>query len=189
MTQDELYLLQSAMDCSSNYLEFGTGNSTFMAVSTPALRKITVVESDASFWKMYILSEPTIQEAIANRRLNPLLIDIGPVKEWGYPVDDTYCDKWPAYHNKAFVANEPYDLVLVDGRFRIACTLHCCLCCSSNTKILIHDFFNRPFYFTVLPFLQLEEHADTLALFTIKEKVYPEIIEQYISIYENFPEF
>ena len=46
MTNNELKLLQSAMDHSKSYLEFGSGNSTYMAVATDNIKKITVVESD-----------------------------------------------------------------------------------------------------------------------------------------------
>ena len=51
MTNNELKLLQSAMDHSKSYLEFGSGNSTYMAVATDNIKKITVVESDVTFWK------------------------------------------------------------------------------------------------------------------------------------------
>ncbi len=48
MTNNELKLLQSAMDHSKSYLEFGSGNSTYMAVATDNIKKITVVESDVT---------------------------------------------------------------------------------------------------------------------------------------------
>ena len=51
MTNNELKLLQSAMDHSKSYLEFGSGNSTYMAVATDNIKKITVVESDVTFWE------------------------------------------------------------------------------------------------------------------------------------------
>ena len=40
MTNNELKLLQSAMDHSKSYLEFGSGNSTYMAVATDNIKKI-----------------------------------------------------------------------------------------------------------------------------------------------------
>ena len=168
MTNNELKLLQSAMDHSKSYLEFGSGNSTYMAVATDNIKKITVVESDVTFWETHLMSTPAIYEAVEKGRLHPYLVNIGVTGKWGYS----------------------YDTVLVDGRFRISCILHACLYCPQDTKILIHDFFNRPNYYVVLPFLKLEERADTLGLFSIKQDTsLKHLAKEYISIYEYLPGF
>ena len=62
--------------------------------------------------------------------------------------------------------------------------------CPQDTKILIHDFFNRPNYYVVLHFLKLEERADTLGLFSIKQDTsLKHLAKEYISIYEYLPGF
>ena len=71
MTNNELKLLQSAMDHSKSYLEFGSGNSTYMAVATDNIKKITVVESDVTFWETHLMSTPAIYEAVEKGRLHP----------------------------------------------------------------------------------------------------------------------
>ena len=70
MTNNELKLLQSAMDHSKSYLEFGSGNSTYMAVATDNIKKITVVESDVTFWETHLMSTPAIYEAVEKGRLH-----------------------------------------------------------------------------------------------------------------------
>ena len=190
MTNNELKLLQSAMDHSKSYLEFGSGNSTYMAVATDNIKKITVVESDVTFWETHLMSTPAICEAVEKGRLHPYLVNIGVTGKWGYPMNDNNRDYWPAYHSCVFQSNHSYDTVLVDGRFRISCILHACLYCPQDTKILIHDFFNRPNYYVVLPFLKLEERADTLGLFSIKQDTsLKHLAKEYISIYEYLPGF
>lgn len=54
---------------------------------------------------------------------------------------------------------------------------------------MIHDFFNRPIYFVVCPFLKLEEKADTLGIFSINKRKTIGILKEYISIYEKLPGF
>lgn len=61
MTNKELVLLHKAVDASNNYLEFGTGNSTRIAVETDNIHHITVVESDPTFWKEQVLSIPSVK--------------------------------------------------------------------------------------------------------------------------------
>lgn len=89
MTNNEIDLLQEEMSKCSNYLEFGSGNSTLMAAQTSTIEKITVVESDPVFWKELVNSNPVIKESVKLKRLRPLLVNIGPTKQWGYPVDDS----------------------------------------------------------------------------------------------------
>lgn len=187
MTDNELNFLQANLSKCTNYLEFGSGNSTIFAVQSPHISKITVVESDFTFWKQLVNSNPIISDSIRQKRLNPLLINIGPTKQWGYPADNSHQYKWPTYASKAFRQKASYDLILVDARFRIACILQACLFATSKTRILVHDFFNRPYYFTVLPFLILEEKVDTMGLFRVKKNNDPRLIKEFISIYQYFP--
>lgn len=190
MTYKELELLQDAMNNASTYLEFGAGNSTRMAAQTTNIHHITVVESDSAFWKEKVLSIKSVELAQRTGRLYPHLVNIGPTMEWGYPLDNSFSKQCPLYHSSVFQTDASFDLILVDGRFRIACILHACLSCLDGTKILIHDFFNRPIYFVVWPFLQLERKADTLGLFSIKKnEKFGDLLKQYISVYEKLPNF
>jgi len=78
----------------------------------------------------------------------------------------------------------------VDGRFRISCILQACLHCSARTKIVVHDFFTRPYYFVVLPFLSVEKKEDTMGVFMIHKnnvKQMTALLKEYISIYEYLP--
>ena len=169
MTEKELNLLQQKMSQTTNYLEFGSGRSTILAAQTANIKKITSVESDADFWKQQVCSDVCIQDAITSKRLCPLLINIGPSTKWGYPLDTSCKQNWPLYHSTAFEGNFAYDLVLVDGRFRIACILQTCLHCSSDTQLLVHDFFNRPYYFVVLPFFHIEHREDSMVVLILNK--------------------
>lgn len=189
MTNQELELLQNEMSRCSNYLEFGSGNSTILAAYSTNIEKITVVESDSVFWRNLVSSTPIINDSIKQKRLHPLIVNIGPTREWGYPVDDSCQNKWPIYASKAFRKDSSYDLILIDGRFRIACTLQACLHVTQKTRILIHDFFIRPYYYTVLPFLKFEDKVDTMGVFRIKKNNDPRLLKEFISVYNYLPGF
>ena len=191
MTKDELNILSNQLMNCSHYLEFGSGNSTTLAVSAPNIKKITTVESDISFWNKLIFSGPELKQSIESKRLEPLLINIGPTKEWGYPADTSHRHLWPNYSSGVFQNQPYYDLILIDGRFRVACTLQACIHMPPGTRIIIHDFFNRVHYHVVLPFLTLVDRADTLGLFTIRNNNpdITNIMKELIDIYQYQPGF
>ena len=191
MTEEELELLRNEQENSKIYLEFGSGNSTLMAASCCHIQQMVVVESDDSFFRANVDPNPEIKEALVSGKLNYQYINVGKTEEWGYPITFDYMESWSNYHSKAFHFGMNYDLVLVDGRFRIACILQTCLSCSNKTRILVHDFFIRPSYFVVLPFLILIKQVDTFGLFKIdvrKVKKNRSLIKEYIEIFQYYPE-
>lgn len=192
MTENELNLLQSELRNARYYLEFGSGNSTMLAASLHNIHRMDIVESDDSFFREKVYPVSSVKEALDSGKLVYHYIDVGETGEWGYPVTTDRMEFWPEYHRKAFRTKTNYDLVLIDGRFRIACILQTCLRCSNKTHILVHDFFNRPHYFVVLPFLNLIKQVDTFGLFKIdarKIKRYRSLIKGYIELYQYRPGF
>lgn len=156
---------------SSNYLEFGSGGSTFIALNNPNLI-INSVESDKN-WLDYILSYAFLNNAHKTNRLKFHYIDIGKTKRWGYPVDDSQKNNYPNYSSAVFdnFQKEKIDLVFIDGRFRVACALATILNCSKDVIIMIHDYADRKDYHILEKFLDKIEIIDTLAIFKIKDNV------------------
>lgn len=98
-------------------------------------------------------------------------VDLGPVKEWGYPATEEYRDRWPQYPAALQLCEFAPDLVLIDGRFRVACALYSMMKCTAKTRYVIHDFWNREYYHGVLEFLECVERADSLGVFVAKDAV------------------
>ena len=114
-------------------------------------------------------------------------VDIGPTGEWGYPKSNDQPHLFEKYSSDIFylVPAHNLDLVLIDGRFRVACTLKSIMVCHANPgfRILIHDFWNRKHYHILLNYLDTVEQVESIGLFTIK----PEIDWQALrSDYEKF---
>jgi len=142
------------------YLEYGSGGSTILANRT--VNTLVTVESDARF-----LSDVARKLAHAERRAMTRLIhvNIGLTHDWGMPVftkpTRRRVRRWEDYPTAPWrylrsIAQQP-DLILVDGRFRVACVLESLLSLSatSTTEILLDDYARRPHYQIVEQFTDL----------------------------------
>ncbi|WP_314418154.1 tetratricopeptide repeat protein [Pseudescherichia vulneris] len=167
MSTKETALFESYLKKSERYYEFGSGGSTKLAVRNNI--EVHGVESD-KFWVDTLKQET-----------GPLCkieyVDIGPTKEWGYPVDNTHRDKFPRYSQAIMRHDKVFDLILVDGRFRVACTLNAIKQTlekresGDETIIFIHDFWDRSDYHVVLEFLDTLDRVESAGAFRIKPEV------------------
>lgn len=167
MTEKETALFEGYLEKSQAYFEFGSGGSTKLAIRKNI--EVYGVESD-KHWVDTLKQET-----------GPLCkidyVDIGPTKAWGYPVDNTHRDKFPRYSQAILQHDKAFDLILIDGRFRVACTLNAIkqtLQKQKNlddTTLFIHDFWDREDYHVVLDFLETRDRVESAGAFRIKPGV------------------
>jgi hypothetical protein len=97
-----------------------------------------------------------------------LVIDIGPTGWWGRPLDNSSAEKFPDYSRVPFEKinsiNFVPDLILIDGRFRVATFLNTILNCPRST-IIFDDYNDRPHYFVVETIVKPTEKCGRLAIF------------------------
>lgn len=154
------------------YLEFGSGGSTFLALLHSNMR-ITSVESDKK-WLAHLSEWDMIKQNLSTQRLSFFHVDIGKTGAWGVPLELNKRESFPNYSKQIFTHRNDFSMVFVDGRFRVACILASIIYCKANTRILVHDFNNRPHYHKVVEFLDFVDTCDTLAEFKIKENIDPQ---------------
>lgn len=171
MTRGELNLLHSYLNKSTTYLEFGAGESTVYAAGVQSLVHIDSVDSNPEFVENNLLIQPVVQKAVTGGKLRFHLKDLGRIGEWGHPLNDEKKHLWPEYSTAVFKEKRRYDLVLIDGRFRVACALQTLLHTPPGCIILIHDFWNREQYHILLRYLEVVERMDTMAAFERKAQV------------------
>lgn len=161
------YLLNSEF---KNYLEFGAGGSTF-DVLKKTKANVYSVESSQN-WIRYMKSWRFIRKNISHGRLNFIYANIGKTREWGYPCDKNSQEYFSNY-TQLYAKNAPSPtIVLIDGRFRVACVLSLIINFEPNDiTILFHDFWNREHYHVVLKYLETIDRADTLGVFKIKKDI------------------
>ena len=183
MTNNELVLLNECFNNCSHYLEFGSGKSTEIAVKNQHIQSIHSVESSKRFVEQKLLPIKEIQIAVESKKLHFHCVDIGQTGQYGYPVDHATKESWPVYSDIVRDLSPDWDLILIDGRFRVACLLNVLLHINSNCKILFHDFWNRNEYHEVLNFLDVIKSVDSFGLFT-KRNIYDEALVK--SLYESY---
>lgn len=162
-----------------HYAEFGTGGSTLLA-SRAGFETLVGVESDPE-WASKVREDPAIAPLVAAGRASILHADIGPVGAWGSPADRTKLERWPRYLATMWGEWDRRglfpDLVLVDGRFRVACCLSVALLAAAARQaplVLLHDVQDvRPAYRRVFDAFHLEEQAGTLCVLSPRQRVSP----------------
>lgn len=160
------YFMDQLNNCTF-YLEYGTGGSTVQAARKGI--SFVAVESDLSFMN-------SVQNKIGQLRYDQKLIaiDTGLTGSWGVPLFKTPKKsrqaKWrqyPAAPWTLITEQQPPDLILIDGRFRVACALTCIKHTRhrSRMKLLIDDYDDRPFYHIVERFARLTTTTGRMAVF------------------------
>jgi hypothetical protein len=144
-----------------NYLEYGSGGSTILA--NQVVTNLVSVDSDANF----LGDVQRKLEQQDHRAMAKLIhVNIGLTEHWGMPVftkpTRRRLRRWEEYAKAPWryyrtIGQQP-DLILVDGRFRVACVLESLLSLSplSGTQILLDDYVGRPYYDMVEQFANIE---------------------------------
>jgi hypothetical protein len=178
MSDKEYDLFFAFLRKSQKYLEFGVGGSTYVA-SQHVEQSIIAIDSSKE-WLDRVRLE------CANFKLKPNLIyvDIGPTKDWGYPIDQSSRDNWPGYHESVWDLPESAeaDLYMVDGRFRVACFAQAVIHCDSKALIGFHDFASREQYHCVREIAREIATTEDMSFFkplTGSEEKANRILEEY----------
>ena len=182
MADDELALFESLLRQASHVLEYGCGGSTALAACCRDLR-LFGVESDP-VWLRKLEAHPALRSASATGRVSLNYVNIGPTRKWGKPLNENCRDNWPLYSSLPWSTQSDYDLIFVDGRFRVACILHAILKARRDALVVVHDFWNRSHYHVVLPFLDWKQSCGTLGVFEIRSKVDKGCVESLIEEYK-----
>ncbi|MHB0920347.1 MAG: hypothetical protein ACYC22_05240 [Thiomonas delicata] len=165
-------LLEARLSESNVYLEYGAGGSTILAAKM-AVRKIYSVESDAFYLKK-------IGMKLANdyhfSGFSPCFVDIGPTKEWGMPINISCASRWPAYCMAGWgemkAAQCTPDLILVDGRFRVASFLASLIHAKEGVPILFDDYFDRSYSSVVERYIKPHSRAGRMAEFIADKSIH-----------------
>lgn len=139
------------------YYEFGSGGSTYKAIGAPNIEQIISIESDTS----YYLSTLTM---LTDPKCERIFVDVNSFNNWGYPSTDTPQSKYELYfkHIKS-LSIEP-DLILIDGRWRVACALHAWEKSGDHTVIIVDDFQRAEYKHILNHYNIIEATGNSVAL-------------------------
>lgn len=139
----EAAALLSAIARARTVLEYGAGGSTVLAAEAGA--EVWSVESDADWaamMRVWFAANPP------SRAVHVLHADIGPTRDWGHPRDESRLRHWPDYALAPWeTPGFPHpDVVLVDGRFRLACFLAVAFHITRPVTLFFDDYVPRRGY-------------------------------------------
>jgi len=166
MTDSELDMFNTYVSKSKHYYEYGMGGSTVFVYNNTDTTTIEGIDSSKA-WVDKVLSM-----CPDNTRLTARHVDIGTTGNWGYPCDTERESDWPVYSSSINLAVNIPDVVLVDGRFRVACmamtVLHA-LKHGTDPTIILHDA-RRPHYTPGKKLLHLIDSSETLNIYKINTR-------------------
>jgi len=163
--------LEQLLRGSRCYLEYGAGGSTVMA-SDLGVPVVLTVESDRDWLA-------AVGRKLARRQKGSeviqLHLDLGPIKDWGFPVADTHWKNFSNYPlrpwEECIKRNLKPDLVLIDGRFRVACFMATLLFAQPGCRILFDDYGDRPDCIVIERFVKPSSMVGRIAEFVVPDDV------------------
>ena len=151
--EEDFFMSQINED--SVVLEYGSGVSTKEIAKI--CKSITSIEHQEDWYNKLKNDLPNNCELILKKPDMPY-------------VEGGHCGTYEEFKSyiEAPLSKSPFDVILIDGRARVACASICNKLSHDNTIIFIHDY-HRPEYKEALNYLDLIEQVDTMAKFKIKK--------------------
>lgn len=185
MPEAESNHLSEAYQSARVILEYGSGGSTRLASTMPR-KYVMSVESDhkwARALQLELASEPVVSPVSVH------YVDIGQTGPWGRALNDEGWRRYHLYPNSIWDASyfrEP-DLVLIDGRFRVACLLTVMMRCTKSMRVLFDDYSERPRYQIVESLISPRVQVGRMADFIVEPGMIRSeqlgfVIEQYFDV-------
>ncbi len=157
------------LDKANVYFEYGSGGSTYQASLRNNINKIFSVESDLEWHNK--LKEKIINKSHINFIYN--YMDTKP-NTWGHPGVNSNKSQWINYSDQITLLDKntqnEIDLIMIDGRFRVACCLKSFNVINDNCLIVFDDFLNRPHYHIVLQYFDIIDKTQDNMMVILKKK-------------------
>ncbi|WP_341862619.1 glycosyltransferase family 2 protein [Gymnodinialimonas sp. 57CJ19] len=171
LPDEEAALVRKEYAKADTILEYGSGGSSFVALESGD-KTLFTVESDRS-WALTI--HDTLQAAHPHANFTVQYVDVGPTKAWGKPSNAQGYGRYSRYPSSVWdlVQFQQPDVVLVDGRFRVACFLTTLFRTKKPVTLLFDDYTGRINYHWIEKYVKPSQTAGRMARFEIKPTALP----------------
>lgn len=170
-------LFEKYLDKSRIYGEYGVGVSTVFA-NRYSNKHTIAVDSD----KNWILNVK--KNSLDRNNLEIFHIDLGKLKTWGTPEGYEFRQNFKKYLSAIWDKSFKPDLILVDGRFRVACFLTSLLNADKGSIIIFDDYTFRPEYHIVEIFEKPIETNSRQAAFKVSGNYDTKELKYFIEKFE-----
>lgn len=154
-------LFKSYLKNCNLYFEYGVGSSTYWVLAN-SNSKIIAIDTD----KKWIDS---VNIKVSNMRAKLIWVNLGDLTNWGRPESYKYRHSFIDYVSGVWNFKKQADVILIDGRFRVACFFYSLLQSKIGSVIIFDDYFNRPWYHIVEEVLSFHEKCGRQAFFKVPE--------------------
>lgn len=166
---NDIYMFYDILNNSTHYFEYGSGGSTFQAANQYNIKTIHSVESVPEWYNNVCKNiEKKKPITLMYRHLNTT------PNKCGYPGEGCLVEHAKEYNRAIRSLSETesnrLDMILIDGRFRVACCLHCFDMISDDCQIVFDDFLNRPHYHDILQFYDIVRKTEDNVMVVLKKK-------------------
>ncbi|HEY6618191.1 MAG TPA: hypothetical protein VIY68_01480 [Steroidobacteraceae bacterium] len=170
-----------------NYLEYGSGGSTIVAAKYRV--RFKSVDSDPFFLRAV---ENKITAEFGSPNGDFIYCNIGMTELWGFPIfkrlSSSRRKRWKRYALAPWLNQDASflpDLVLIDGRFRVACALTTIKYLTNKVpfEILVDDYGDRAGYREIEKYAELSSMQGRMAVFNPKSSVNLDDIDRAIETY------
>ena len=182
---------EQKLRASTHYLEFGSGGSTYLAAKLN--KSFVCIDSDRFFLRA-VVQKITAHGAFDSAVQCYLPRQIGFTREWSQPVlwgslGKNRLNQFKRYSDfpaESLQNNSYPDLILIDGRFRVACALKAisALQKQSGWTLIVDDYVGRSEYEIITQFARLDFYVGRMAVFNVVAEFTETQIEQAIEKYE-----
>lgn len=161
-----------------SYLEFGVGASSIFVLNNTSLNVVACDSSQS--WINYV------KEQSNNKHAKFIWLDIGKLGNYGRPIDyskrNLFYNYWTLpWQQKDFSPS----IVLIDGRFRVACFIKTYLEADAGTKVFFDDYTHRPEYHVVEELITPTDVCGEQALFQVPEEKDTNLANRILAEFTN----
>jgi len=184
---NDMKMFYRYLDKATIYFEYGSGGSTYQANLRPNIQKIYTVESDKTWMNK-------LNSVIKNNtKITYIYNEMGTKPHtWGYPCGRCLKTSLANYsehiRNLTIEERSRINLVMVDGRFRVACCLKCFNVINDDCYVIFDDFLHRKKYHVILDYYDIVEKTEDKRMVVLRKKNNVSIPAELIKKYEMIPD-
>ena len=156
----ELYAFVSLLTKNTTFFETGSGCSSIIAKYYA--KKTYAIEGDIKYYELGIKNG--LKENIIFKDLKPRSL------VWSYPGNDTNIEDWKKYF-QSYKKEYNADVILIDGRFKVATALDIFNKIRNDTIVLLHEYDSRPYYYIIETYYKYIYHWGSLFAFIKKNSI------------------
>ena len=176
---DDYLFKQYLINC-DYYFEYGVGASTSWVLENTK-SKIISVDTDKKWIN-------TVDVCNKDYRIKLIWVNLGDLENWGRPKNYKYRNKFIDYISNVWNFNEKADVILIDGRFRVACFLYSLINAKTDSIIIFDDYNNRPYYHVIEEIVPIYKTCGRQALFKVPKlfnnSLAQELLNNFIYVFD-----